>query len=261
MRLLRLTIVILTAIFLHGLLSMPSRVEAQTTTFNRVGITTPSGQEVIELSRNTADGGFVEVRSVSGERAIRMTTRNSGQVGSLSVGALLGELAVEASVNDLNAGILTTYLESDTGFGPFRSRAIGLTTCGGGQAGLLVVSEKMVSDIQTGDGTVITLDGCSGAVFAEDFVSRPRNLSVPDYVFNKDYDLMPLDDLRTYIDKNHHLPDIPNDAEIKKDGIKVGELQMKLLKKIEELTLYTLKQQKILQAQQTKIEELAKKLQ
>ncbi|WCT13641.1 hypothetical protein [Mucilaginibacter jinjuensis] len=60
----------------------------------------------------------------------------------------------------------------------------------------------------------------------------------PDYVFDKDYNLASLKDVKTYIDKNHHLPEIPSAAQVAKDGISLGEMNAKLLKKIEELTLY-----------------------
>ena len=70
----------------------------------------------------------------------------------------------------------------------------------------------------------------------------------PDYVFEPDYDLMPLSDLRTFIQQEKRLPDIPSAEEVKKQGgHNMTELQLKLLEKIEELTLYTLEQEKKLQ--------------
>ena len=66
---------------------------------------------------------------------------------------------------------------------------------------------------------------------------------IPDYVFYDDYDLMPLDDLEKYIDKNKHLPNIKSASEYDKTGsIALGELNTKLLEKVEELTLYLLQQ-------------------
>ena len=58
------------------------------------------------------------------------------------------------------------------------------------------------------------------------------------------YNLMPLKELEQYILKNKHLPDVPNQDEISKDGIDVYEMNAVLLKKIEELTLYVIEQQK-----------------
>ena len=58
------------------------------------------------------------------------------------------------------------------------------------------------------------------------------------------YNLMPLKELEQYILKNKHLPDVPNQDEISKDGMDVYEMNAVLLKKLEELTLYVIEQQK-----------------
>lgn len=59
-----------------------------------------------------------------------------------------------------------------------------------------------------------------------------------DHVFNKSYPLMPLDKLQGYINEHHHLPNIPSAEEVVQKGIDLGEMNSKLLGKIEELTLY-----------------------
>jgi hypothetical protein len=59
-----------------------------------------------------------------------------------------------------------------------------------------------------------------------------------DYVFNADYGLAPLDEIADYVKANHHLPGIPSAAEVAEKGVSVGEMQAKLLAKIEELTLH-----------------------
>ncbi len=66
----------------------------------------------------------------------------------------------------------------------------------------------------------------------------------PDYVFSKNYSLMPLNQLEKFISKNGHLPNIPSSEEVEKDGIGIGELQIKQMEKIEELTLYILQLKK-----------------
>jgi hypothetical protein len=66
----------------------------------------------------------------------------------------------------------------------------------------------------------------------------------PDYVFYKSYQLPSLVDLEKFIRLNSHLPGIPAAAEVVKDGIDVVENQAALLKKIEELTLYVIEQNK-----------------
>ncbi|MEH6681048.1 MAG: hypothetical protein V7724_10905 [Sediminicola sp.] len=62
--------------------------------------------------------------------------------------------------------------------------------------------------------------------------------NAPDYVFEPDYILRTLEETSEYITNNHHLPEIPSAKEMETDGIDVGDMNMKLLKKIEELTLY-----------------------
>ena len=63
-----------------------------------------------------------------------------------------------------------------------------------------------------------------------------------DYVFNPGYRLKPLKEIAVYIKANHHLPDIPSEAEVKENGVSLGEMQSKLLAKIEELTLHVIQE-------------------
>lgn len=63
-----------------------------------------------------------------------------------------------------------------------------------------------------------------------------------DFVFHKDYQLPSLQTVEKYINDNGHLPDIPNEKEVMENGISIGEMQSKLLQKIEELTLYIIQQ-------------------
>lgn len=75
---------------------------------------------------------------------------------------------------------------------------------------------------------------------------------IPDYVFRPDYKLMSLKDLEKYIEENKHLPNIKSERQYnKEEGVNLGELNLKLLEKVEELTLYLIQQQK-------EIEELRK---
>ncbi|WP_158800295.1 hypothetical protein [Pedobacter sp. L105] len=59
-----------------------------------------------------------------------------------------------------------------------------------------------------------------------------------DYVFKKEYPLLPLSEVKTYIDKNQHLPGIPSESEVIKSGLNLGDMNKLLTKKVEELTLY-----------------------
>jgi hypothetical protein len=82
----------------------------------------------------------------------------------------------------------------------------------------------------------------------------------PDYVFEKDYKLAKLNDVESFVKDHKHLPDMPSAKEINKKGIDLTEMNMTLLKKVEELTLYTIDQNKKLQAQNMKILEQNKRI-
>ncbi|MDN5212048.1 tail fiber protein [Fulvivirgaceae bacterium BMA12] len=77
-----------------------------------------------------------------------------------------------------------------------------------------------------------------------------------DFVFKEDYKLMPLRKLETYIRENKHLPDIASEKEMLEKGLELGAFQMKLLQKVEELTLYVIELEKENKRQQKEIESL-----
>jgi len=82
----------------------------------------------------------------------------------------------------------------------------------------------------------------NGHVFAQDMTIQLAPF--PDYVFAKEYELMSIKQLGDYISKNKHLPNMPTAKKVEKEGVSVGELQLKLVEKVEELTLYIIDLQK-----------------
>ena len=84
-----------------------------------------------------------------------------------------------------------------------------------------------------------------------------------DFVFYDDYKLPSLKEVEVHIKKKGHLKDIPSAKEVAENGILLGEMDSKLLRKIEELTLYTIKQQKeieILKEEKKELKSVNKKL-
>jgi hypothetical protein len=82
-----------------------------------------------------------------------------------------------------------------------------------------------------------------GGILTEKLKVAPKNTadwSWPDYVFSKSYKLNSLDSVETFINKNSHLPDVPSAKEIGTNGFDVAEMDAKLLRKVEELTLYVI---------------------
>ena len=77
-----------------------------------------------------------------------------------------------------------------------------------------------------------------------------------DFVFDKDYNLPTLTEVKAHIDEYKHLPGIPSATEMQENGVGVSELSTKLLQKVEELTLYTIQQQEQIEKQNCEIEKL-----
>lgn len=73
-----------------------------------------------------------------------------------------------------------------------------------------------------------------------------------DYVFEADYKLMPLTEVEQFIKQNGHLPEVPTTAEAIENGIELKEMNILLLKKVEELTLYSIELQKRIEALESK---------
>ncbi|SFN21123.1 hypothetical protein SAMN05421594_1492 [Chryseobacterium oleae] len=77
-----------------------------------------------------------------------------------------------------------------------------------------------------------------------------------DFVFEENYDLPKLEEVAQHIKEKKHLPEIASAKVMEKEGVNVGEFQIKLLQKIEELTLYVIEQNRQLKDQQEKIQKL-----
>jgi len=112
-----------------------------------------------------------------------------------------------------------------------------------------------------GIGT-ININDASYKLFVETGI-RTRKLKVeapnvpwPDYVFHKDYKLSSLKEIEKFIKQNNHLPNVPSAKEVEKNGIDLGDNQALLLKKIEELTLIIIAQNKKLEKQNNRIKKL-----
>ncbi len=105
----------------------------------------------------------------------------------------------------------------------------------------------------------------NGYKLAIDGNVRAREIRVdqdtwPDYVFKADYELPSLYQIQKYIQEKGHLPNIPSAAEVTHHGIELGEMNKRLLQKIEELTLYIIQQEEAIQGHLVQIELLKKRL-
>ena len=113
-----------------------------------------------------------------------------------------------------------------------------------------------------GIGTVDTKGfklGVKGKIAAEE-VKVATYSNWADFVFDNNYNLPSLSEVENHIKEKGHLKDIPSAKEVKEDGFFLGEMDAKLLQKIEELTLYTIQQEKKLKKQNSKINKQQKEL-
>ena len=112
--------------------------------------------------------------------------------------------------------------------------------------------------IGIGTSTPDELLTVKGKIHTQEVIVDLKGAVAPDYVFdsyfdgfsptNPSYQLMNLSELERYIKKHHHLPAIPSATEIEENGLSLKEMNLLLLQKIEELTIYTIEQQKQIDA-------------
>ncbi len=101
------------------------------------------------------------------------------------------------------------------------------------------VSTSLAMNVRGSDNVINYAVKGNGEVFARKYTTTLG--VIPDYVFDPSYKLLSLNELKTYITTNKHLPNIPSAKEYEERGeLDLGELNRKLLEKVEELTLYIL---------------------
>ena len=126
--------------------------------------------------------------------------------------------------------------------------------------GLWKVNEDDANDIyynsgNVGIGTIETYDyrlAVNGKILTDEVMVKHYD-TWPDYVFEPEYKLMPLKEVEAFVKMNKHLPNVKSQAEVE-DGYGLSEMNTVLLQKIEELTLYVIKQEKEMKSQMELIE-------
>jgi len=129
-----------------------------------------------------------------------------------------------------------------------------MNNSGTGRVGIGVTSWKDGVKFQVNGGTYV-----EGRIRCHEVeVALATTFTWPDYVFSSDYKLPSLYDVENFIQSNSHLPGVPSQAEIANDGVKLGEMNATLLKKVEELTLYMINLQKENDALKVRVSALEK---
>ena len=176
--------------------------------------TTDQGSTPLEINSTRYSGGLLFTRE--------------GSTGRKNLISISGWDGVGASMAMYDQSNQVKLLLNSDGTSYFNGGNVGIGTTNTGQYKLAVEGKIAAREIK------VTLS------------------SFADYVFNRNYPLRSLSELEKYINQYKHLPNIPSEGEVKnKGGIELGEMNVKLLEKIEELTLYVIELNK-------KIEKLEK---
>ena len=106
-------------------------------------------------------------------------------------------------------------------------------------------SDEVLGRLGTREGT-LTVEklAVNGVMKTKEIIVTDQAGDWPDYVFSPGYELMSLDELELFVYANRHLPGIPDQAQIEREGQNVGEIQRMLLEKVEELTLHVIAMKK-----------------
>lgn len=193
------------------------------------------------------------VRSAGTAYGNLIINQNGGNVGIGTI-APLGKLHVDGTGELFRTGTSTTAIQMANNFIQFIGSGAGkffmqlsgndftISPSNGNSNSRLVLNGNQVTigQVTPADGYKLSIGG--KAVCEELKVQLQGNW--PDYVFATDYKLKTFDELRSFIADNKRLPNIPASSELEKTGIEVGEMQRKMMEKIEELTLYILQLEK-----------------
>ncbi len=189
-----------------------------------------NGSPVLEIDNN----GSTEFRDIDGNAALKVY--NDGRV-------MVGNLQQTGDEATIYLGDPYQFISSKFGEG--------LSFSTYGAVGAMAIHESSgkvsIGNVTPPDNESIYKLYVEGGITARDV--KVTALNFPDYVFKKDYVLPTISETEAFISANGHLPGIPSEKEIlANNGYEVGEMQLMLLKKIEEQTLYIIDMQKQIDA-------------
>lgn len=218
------------------------------TTGGNVGIgETNPGNKVRIVGNNASTNHVLSVSSAyAGNSNIRAVEGFATPAVGYGFGGYFygGARGVQAIAQGTSSGGLcigveaSAYGTTGTRTGIFARASGGATNWAGyfAEGNVYVTNELRIGSGAIGGATGYKV-AIDGKVIAEELRIK-LSQDWPDYVFAKDYPLMPLEELAENISHHHHLPGIPNAAEVEENGILIGDMQKKMMQKIEELTLY-----------------------
>ncbi len=245
----------------------------------------------LRLEQDGSSGFTPQTWDVAGNEAnyfVRDATNGSTLPFRIFPGAPSNALTIEASTGDVGVG--TTSPDASLHILDTAGDIVIQTTSAGNGAALYLFSQENSGTIKNTDGANFSMFGNDlfitnreqgSMTFTTAGAATPQlvlnvngqhtmegDLTIsgqctevdgacaPDYVFSDDYDLLTLDEVASFVLENKHLPNVPKGALLDKKGINVQKFSYTLLAKIEELTLYTLKQQETIEHLQAQMKSL-----
>ncbi len=220
------------------------------TTYQGILQHTSSYLRIFPYSPTYDDGSHARLFYDGNKKEIRFWNSASGtDFTNLTVGSIFSDGFVIGSLQHLN--------------GYFVIKAYDPSYDDGSQARIFYDGNTRRLNFWNSDNTKVYTDINAGNFYSHGKVHAEEvkvDLSVPgpDYVFEEDYDLPTLESIKQYVKQNKHLPEVPSAKEMEEKGIDLGVMNMLLLKKVEELTLHLIEQDRVNKAQAEEIAELKK---
>ena len=198
---------------------------------------------------NYGSGGFFFYVDGAASQTMAMAIANNGNVGigTTAPPSILSvkqnsDSDVTGGISVINAGGTSTRKviqggDNNTYLVNQSTNAIYFAT-GNSSLGTFGVRMSVLSSGNVGIGTTAPQYQLSvnGTIGTKEVIVTSTGW--PDYVFKPDYRLLPLNETAAYIKEHHHLPEIPSESEVQEKGVSLGDMQAKLLAKVEELTLH-----------------------
>jgi len=199
----------------------------------------------------------------------RIIARDNGQASNLFLNPYVGDVVIGSPTNNFNHRL---NVAGDVGQDVLRvavganaklrvlangGTALGSNTTTNIPSNGLYVNGNVRFGYTGTNGAAYKL-AVNGKILGEE-VRIEDSSNWPDYVFADDYKLKTLEEVEAHINQYSHLPGIPSAAEVEADGILVGDMQKKMMEKIEELTLYLIEMKKENEHLKSRIDKLESK--
>jgi len=271
-------------------LSLRTNNAARVTILNTngfVGIGTPTPTEMLQVNGTSLSTQFtsssgaynstgnLSLQTAGTSRLSILSSNGNVGVGTTSPEAKLHVAGNVVMDNGGNPMIYTGTGAAENGRYLQLTNSTQTATPSGMKAGGILVADdfnyasppknNLVVKGRVGIGTPLTANpndymlAVNGKIGAKDVQVERNSGTWPDYVFSAAYELPSLAEVELYIQKNNHLPDVPSAKEIEAKGHDLGAMDEILLKKVEELTLYIIEQQKEIEGLKKQIAEQQKK--